>query len=208
MTHNTLPSQSVVGGAARTAEAVIREYYDCFNGRRFVDAAALFTEDAQLEQLPFLRQERGGIGYLQFVSAWIRAFPDAVFTPERIASRGGAAHEVSLMAAGTHRGTLELGEWVFRPTELRAVFGIRELFEIRDGKIALCSISFNLHEIVDTLAQVDPDKLLAHIERLRALGTTLCGVRGDALRAREITAAIGQELDAARHVVRPYYKRQ
>jgi hypothetical protein len=103
---------------------------------------------------------------------------------------------------------LELGGWVFRPTELRVVFGLRELFELRDGKIALSSISFNLHEIVDALAQVDPDKLLAHIERLRALGTTLCGVRGDALRVREITAAIGQELDAARHVVRPYYKRQ
>jgi hypothetical protein len=84
MVDNASPSQNftpVVVGAARTAEAVIREYYDRFNERRFVEAAALFTEDVQLEQLPFLRQERGGIGYLQFVSAWIRAFPDAVFTP-------------------------------------------------------------------------------------------------------------------------------
>jgi hypothetical protein len=205
MSDSQPPSENLT--STRRADALIREYYTCFNERRFVDAASLFTEDAELEQLPMLRQERGGIGYLQFASAWLRAFPDAVLTPQRILSRSDVAHEVTLTAAGTHRGLLELGEWAFRPTDLHAVFGIRELLEIRHGKIALSSLSFNLHEIVDTLAQVDPDKLLGHIERLRALGMELCGSRRDTVRSRDITAAIGRELDAARHVVRPYYKR-
>jgi len=113
-----------------------------------------------------------------------------------------------VIAAGTHRGVLELGGWVFRPSDRRAVFGLRELIEIRDGKIALVNLSFNLHEIVETLTQVDADKLLAHIERLRALGIALRAARHDGPRAREISGAIGQELDAARHVLRPYFKRQ
>lgn len=190
----------------QSAETTIREYYDCFNERRFVHAADLFTSDAVLEQLPLLRQERGGIGYLQFVSAWLRAFPDAVLTPERISSRDAITHDVTLTAEGTHQGPLELGGWVFRPTDLHVVFGVRELFQIREGKISFSSLSFNLHEIVDKLTKVDADKLLDHIERLRVLGTSLRAARGDEIRVREITEAIGRELDAARHVVRPYYK--
>ena len=60
--------------------------------------------------------------------------------------------------------------------------------------------------IVDKLAQIDADELLEHIERLRPLGLALLGLHGDAIRAREITEAIGRELDSARHIVRPYYK--
>jgi len=146
-------------------------------------------------------------GYLQFVSMWLRAFPDATLTPDAIVARNGHAHEVTLTAAGTHRGVLELGGWVFRPSNQRAVFRLRELFEIRDGKIALVSLSFNLHEIVDRLTHVDVEKLLGHIERLRTLGTCLRDARDDTQQTREIRAAIGLELDAARHVLRPYYKR-
>ena len=198
----------LTNSSPRGAETVIREYYDCFNERRFVDVADLFAEDAVLEQLPSLRQERGVIGYLQFVSAWLRAFPDAVFTPECILSRDDVTHEVSVTASGTHRGALELGGWVFRPSDLPALLGFREFLQIRDGKIAFSSLSLNLHEIVDKLAQIDADKLLEHVERLRPLGLALRGLRGDAIRAREITDAIGRELDAARHILRPYYKRQ
>ena len=186
---------------------VIHEYYECFNTRRFVEAAALFTDDAQVEHLPLVRQERGVFGYLQFVSMWLRAFPDATMTPDSIVARNGHAHEVTVTAAGTHRGVLELGGWVFRPSDQRAIFGLRELFEIREGKIAVVSLSFNLHEIVDRLTRVDVEKLLAHIERLRTLGTSLRDARDDPRRTQEITATVGLELDAARHVLRPYYKR-
>ena len=191
-----------------SARPVIDEYYTSFNERRFVDAAALFGDHALLQQLPQQRQESGSIGYLQFVSAWLKAFPDAAFIVRRIASDDGRTFEVTLDATGTHRGPLDFGGWVFRPTGLHATFGIRELLEVREGKIVFSSLTLNLHEIVDKLAKVDGVKLLEHIERLRYLSEMLREAPSDSMRARELTAEIGIELDAARHVVRPYYRQR
>ena len=191
-----------------SARPVIDEYYTSFNERRFVDAAALFGDNALLQQLPQQRQEAGSIGYLQFVSAWLKAFPDAAFIVRRIASDDGRTFEVMLDATGTHRGPLDFGGWVFRPTGLHATFGIRELLEVREGKIVFSSLTLNLHEIVDKLAKVDGVKLLEHIERLRHLAESLREAPSDSMRARELTAEIGIELDAARHVVRPYYRQR
>jgi hypothetical protein len=188
------------------ARPIIDEYYTSFNERRFVDAAALFGDTAVLQQLPQQRQERGSIGYLQFVSAWLKAFPDAALIVRRITSEDGRTFEVTLDATGTHRGPLDFGGWVFRPTGLHAAFGMREILEMRDGKIVFSSLTLNLHEIVDKLAKVDGAKLLEHIERLRQLAEALRQTPSDSMRARELTAEIGQELDAARHVVRPYYR--
>jgi predicted ester cyclase len=189
-----------------SAHPVIDEYYRSFNERRFVDAAALFGDSAVLQQLPQQRQEPGSIGYLQFVSAWLKAFPDAAFIIRRITSDDGRMFEVTLDATGTHQGPLDFSGWVFRPTGLYATFGIRELLEVRDGKIVFSSLTLNLHEIVDKLAKVDSTKLLEHIERLRQLAEALREVPSESMRARELTAEIGVELDSARHVVRPYYR--
>ena len=190
-----------------SARAVITQYYATFNQRQFLEGAALFADDAVLQQLPQQRQEPGSIGYLQFVSAWLRAFPDAEFVIRGITSHDGRTFDVALDATGTHRGPLDLAGWVFRPTGQRASFGIRELLEVRAGKIAFASLSLNLHDIVDKLALVDATKLLAHIERLRQLADVLRSVRADSTGGREIINEIGRELDAARHIVRPYYQR-
>ena len=192
---------SSVGGA------LIEQYYASFNQRCFVEGAALFADDAVLEQLPQLRQERGGIGYLQFVSAWLRAFPDAAFVVRRSHSDDNRTFDVSLDAVGTHRGALDVGGWVFRPTGVQVTFGIREVLEVRDGKIVFSSITFNLHDIVEKLAEVDTSMLVEHLERLRHLADALRVVRRDSMAAREIVTDIGRELDAARHVARPYYRR-
>ena len=53
-------------------DALIRRYYECFNERRFADAAALLTDDALLEIIP-VGQEHGAAGYLRFADAWIAA---------------------------------------------------------------------------------------------------------------------------------------
>ena len=189
------------------ATSLIRQDYASFNRRRFVDGAALFADDAVLEQLPLVQQERGAIGYLQFVSAWLRAFPDATLAVRDMASHDSITYDVSLDATGTHRGMLDLPGWAFRPSGVRATFGIRELLQIRNGKIAFSSLTLNLHEMVDKLAQVEVSRLLDHVERLRRLAETLRSVKPETMRAREITDEIGRELDAARHVVRPYYRR-
>jgi predicted ester cyclase len=200
------PDQIGSGQEDRATLAVLDEYYASFNERRFVDAAALFGDNAVLQQLPQQKQERGSIGYLQFVSAWLKAFPDAAFIVRRIASEDGRNFEVNLEATGSHCGPLDFGGWVFRPTGMRATFGIRELLEVREGKIVFSSLTLNLHELVDKLAKVDGVKLIEHIERLRQLAASLREAPPESMRARELTAAIGMELDAARHVVRPYYR--
>jgi predicted ester cyclase len=187
------------------ATTLIDQYYTCFNERRFVDAAALFGDEAVLEQLPVQRQERGSTGYLQFINAWLRAFPDAVLTVQKVTSINSDTFDVTLSLSGTHRGALDLEGWVFKPTGVRATFGLREVLELQNGKIVFSTLTCNLHQIVDQLAHVDVSTLLDHIGRLSELANTLRAVGPDSLQAREITQAIGRELDAARQVVRPYY---
>ena len=190
-----------------SARAIINQYYAAFNQRRFVDAGTLFAQDAVLDQIPLLRQEAGAIGYLQFVSAWLRAFPDASFIVREVSTEDGYIFDVRIEASGTHSGALEVGGRVFRPTGAFTTLCLREMLEIRDGRIAFASVIYDLHEVVEKLARLDADKLVVHIERLRQLAEQMKGLASDSPQGRELTAEIGRELDAARHVVRPYYKR-
>lgn len=185
---------------------LIEQYYRHFNERHFVEASALFADDAVLEQLPLRAQERGGIGYLQFVSAWLRAFPDAVFEPRQISCADARGCEIHLTATGTHRGPLNLGGWTFRPTGTRVTFRFRELLQVQSGRITFSSLSFDLHEVVEKLTQPDVPLLLEHIQRLQQLAVELSATR-DSTASRLVLRRIGEELDAARHVVRPYYRR-
>ncbi len=187
--------------------SLIQDYYALFNARRFEEMAALFTLDAVVEHLPFQRQQMGPEGSAEFARSWIAAFPDAVLTVEGVTSRDPVTHETSLVAAGTHRGPLALGGWVFKPTGTYATLRLRELLQLRDGRIAFASLSFDLQEIVEQLVTVDCTQLLEHLDRLRQLGDSLAAATHDAIRARELIDRIGIELDAARHSVRPYFKR-
>ena len=82
---------------------LIREYYACFNERRFGDAAKLFAEDALLDHIPLGRQQQhGSDGYLRFANAWNGAFPDGVFAIERIDRRSDTMFDVHLLSTGTH----------------------------------------------------------------------------------------------------------
>ena len=198
---------SAVDTRAASPRTIIDLYYTAFNQRRFVDAGTLFAPDAVLDQLPLLRQEAGAIGYLQFVSAWLRAFPDAMFAVEDVSTEDGRIFDVRLAGSGTHSGALEVGGRVFRPTGAQVTLALREMLEIRDGRIAFSSLIYDMHDVVEKLARLDTDKLVGHIDRLRHLAEELKHVTPDSRRGRELTAEIGHEIDAARHVVRPYYKR-
>ena len=186
--------------------AIIQEYYAAFNDRRFLDAAALLADDAVLEQLPLRSQERGRIGYLQFVSMWLGAFPDAALRQRHVSS-DGAAVEVDLTLTGTHQGALHLGDWVFRPTGTPVTVHLRELLQIREGRIVFASVSFDLHELVENLTICDVSALLDHLRRLHVLAGELAEGPQGPVSVRNVVHRIGQELDAARQVVRPYYKR-
>jgi predicted ester cyclase len=187
-------------------ETLICRYYQCFNERRFAEAAALFAEDAVLERIP-ARPERGGTGYVRFATAWIAAFPNAKFSVQRVEQRGETICEVYLLATGTHRGLLDFGVHRFEPTEAEAVLHVRELLDIRDGKITASVMSVDLNDVVAQLATVDYDELVRRLERIRALSDALVQAGRDASRQREVVGRLGPEVDAARRALRPHFHR-
>jgi predicted ester cyclase len=187
--------------------ALIREYFACFNERRFDDAAALFTEDAVLEQVPFHCRERGGAAYLLFAALWTRAFPDAQVRIENVTAGPNDVFEVELSGSGTHMGDLSMGGCVFRPTGVRTELRLRELLQFRGERITVSCLSFDLQELAHQLARVDDTQLLMHLARLRYLEDQLRSVPADSNRRHDLLDHIGRELDAARHVVRPYFAR-
>jgi predicted ester cyclase len=147
--------------APKMTHLFIREYYACFNERRFDDAVGLFARDAILEQPPFGVQQPGGAGHLQFVEMWLRAFPDAVLTIQQVVQRGDTICEVDLLASGTHLGPFDMGAYgVFKPTGIHASLRLRELLEIRHGRITFSGLSFDIHDLVRQLtaapAEADP----------------------------------------------------
>ena len=185
----------------------VRSYYACFNERRFNDAAAMFTEDAVLEQVPFQCRERGGVAYRQFAELWTTAFPDMTVSIEGFAERPGGAIEVQLSAKGTHTGRLAMGGCVFKPTGAATALPLRELLEFRGDRFSASFVSFDFQELADQLARVDDTQLLMHLARLRPMEEQLRAAAANPAQRRRVLDSIGRELDAARRVVRPYFTR-
>jgi len=183
----------------------IRDYYACFNERRFQDAAAMFAEDAVLEQMPFLQRLRGGSAYHVFAETWTRAFPDATVTIEGLVEAPSGVFEVDLVGTGTHEGELKFGGSVFKATGIRTTLHLRELLEMRDGRITLSCVSFDFQELVQQLARVDEGQLLSHLSRIRVLEEQLRALAPGHADRRGLIERLGRELDAARGVVRPYF---
>jgi predicted ester cyclase len=190
------------------SDRLIRAYYACFNERRISDAGELFSEDAVLDFPPFASKEGGAAAYAHFVETWLHAFPDAQLKIEHVEQRGDTICEVDLLASGTHEGPLDLGgHVVLKPSHARLSLKLRELLEIRGGKITYASLRFDLNHLIRQLVQVDYAKLRGHLETLRHLTDELRDVKGDAEQLRDLTERIGQTLDEARRVVRPYFNR-
>jgi hypothetical protein len=186
---------------------LIRDYYACFNERRFADGAALFTDDAIVDQIPFRTRERGGASYLLFANTWTTAFPDATVQLRAIRQAHPQAYEVDLSATGTHLGELALGGCYFKPTGVRVTMDLREILEVAGGRIVGACLSFDFQELAHQLARVDEGVLLTHLERIRMLDTQLRTSPADETVRRALLECIGHELDAARRTIRPYFKR-
>jgi hypothetical protein len=188
-------------------DQLIRDYYRCFNERRIADAGALFAAGALLEMPPFANAV-GRDAYTQFADAWLRAFPDAVFTMEHVEQRNETMCEVDLLATGTHTGLLDLGTYgLLQPSGVRLTLRLRELLEIRDGNITYASLSFDINQLVRELVQVDYRKLVACLATVWDVSDELANAQGNLERQRDVTERLGRALDVARQAVRPQFKR-
>jgi predicted ester cyclase len=187
-------------------ESLIERYYDAFNRRRLAEAAALFADDADLELMPG-EHGVGGAGYMKFAAAWIHAFPNAAFTVQRIQPRGETMTEVYLLATGTHCGTFHFGAYRFGESGTEAVLHLRELLDIRDGRITASVLTVDMNDLVTQLTRVDYVELARRIDRIRALGEELEQAVGDATRQRHVANKLGVEVDAARRLLRPHFNR-
>lgn len=141
-----------------TPHPVIREYYACFNERRLADAVDLFAHDAVLEHPGLGHAKHGREHYLQLAQMWARVFPDGQLAVEGVQQRDDTIYEVDLIGTGTHLGDFNMdGYGTFKATGAWATLRFRELFEIRDGKIAYLGLTLDIHDFVRQLG--DPNSL-------------------------------------------------
>jgi len=141
----------------RDAHLLIRDYYKAFNERRFESAAELFTRDATIEHLPAAITRRGPDGYLDSARAAVAAFPDLHLQIVHVEQRGDTICEVDVLCTGTHEGEWSMGTLgPFKPTGRRHSYHIREMLEIRGGKITYSSLSWDLQEIVAQFGKSEP----------------------------------------------------
>jgi SnoaL-like polyketide cyclase len=190
--------------AAPAVEGLIRAHYDDFNTRRLDAAATRFHPEARIEHVTG-QVEYGPDGFRRLAHQWLTAFPDVRVTVQQIRPQGGGMYDVNLTATGTHVGTLALGAWSFRASRGAVSIAARELLHVEHGLFRLASLTFDLQDLVRQLAVVDTAKLQEHITRLHQLGERLAA-EPDPTRQRELIERLGSQLDAARHIVRPYFR--
>jgi hypothetical protein len=139
-----------------TAHLLIREYYACYNERRFADAADLFTRDAVLERPLFGTLKNGGEGYVQLADVWVKAFPDSNVRIEHVEQRGDTICEVDLILTGTHAGDLNLlshGSFTGRGSSV--TLRLVEVLEIRARKITYSSVTFEVSDLIRQVSGKD-----------------------------------------------------
>ena len=128
---------------------LIREYYRCFNERRFAEAGDNFTADALIEHPPFGTTRRGPDGYVEAAQFCISVFPDVQLQLIHVEQRGDTICEVDLVGTGTHLGVLDMGTLgVFKPTGEQSTLRIREMLEVRGGKFTYSSLSYDMQEFI------------------------------------------------------------
>ena len=207
ITLNEPPVASAPGQISTADAALVSEFYVCFNERRFDDAAAMFAEDALVEHSAVKRTLQGGSGYLAFATMWCQGFPDAVVVVERVSSRTNGLHEIELRASGSHLGDFDLGGgWLFKATGATASLRLRQLLQIDNGRFTYSTLSFDLQDIIQQLVTVDETRLVELTRKIQQLGEQLASAASFVDR-RNALQRLGLELDEARHVLRPYYKR-
>jgi predicted ester cyclase len=135
-----------------SAHALIRQFYTFYNERKIQEAAALFSPDAVVEHAPFGRPQRGPEAYAASAERSFVAFPDAQIEVVSISDHGEAIYDIELVATGTHKGLLDLGEYgQFEPTGVFVKVPHREVLEIHDGKITYASVTLDMTGLIAQL---------------------------------------------------------
>lgn len=137
-----------LAGIALQTEAFARRYYSLFNERRFeeaerlVDPQALFSYPAAREHLI------GRAGYRELVRRWIEGFPDGRVSIVSVIIHDGYTAQTDWLAAGTHRGVLELpGFPPIPPTNRLAELSMRETITVRNGLVVTSRMEFDPAEL-------------------------------------------------------------
>jgi len=137
-----------------TEEDLIRAYYDHFNARRLADAAALLSDDAHLEHPNIALARQGSDSYALFAQRWLAAFPDLQLTIERIVRAGDEWHEVYLVGEGTQSGDFDMGPLgLAKATHRRGRMRLRHLLQVRQGRIASSTLSFDTKDLIRQIAR-------------------------------------------------------
>ena len=135
-----------------SAHALIRQFYALYNNRQIDQAADLFSADAVVEHAPFGRPERGRRAYAASAERSFVAFPDAHIEVLNISDHGNDVYDIELVATGTHRGLLDLGEYGrFEATGAQVSVPHREVLEIHDGQITYASVTLDVTGLIAQL---------------------------------------------------------
>lgn len=140
----TLPSSiddatgtSVYLGALASAaanERLVRRSADAFNRRAFVEMADLYTDDVELEVVPFGNTVHGLDALRALSTSRAAAFPDAEVEVTHVIATD---HEVvvEFIGRGTHTGPLVTPQGTIAPSGRRAETRFCRVCSIDDGKI-------------------------------------------------------------------------
>jgi hypothetical protein len=188
-------------------DRLIHEYVNCFNESRFEDAARLFAGESRFVWISFSDPLRGRDGFLEFARRWTDAFSNGRLEIDRIGNRGDGACTVDLVATGTHSGILEMGNYRFMPTHGSVNIRLHHLFEGANDRFTYASVSLESRALIRQLTTLDLPALDAHLDQIGRLRAELAGAAPDESRLRELGERLGRELDAARHILRPYFRR-
>jgi steroid delta-isomerase-like uncharacterized protein len=137
-----------------TDDELIHAYYDHFNARRMADAVAMLSEDAHMEHRGVGLIGDGSDHYARFAERWLTAFPDLRLTIERIEHVNAEWHEVHLLGEGTHEGDFDMGPaGIARATHHKSRMRFRHLLQVRNGRIASSTLSFDTNDLIRQIAR-------------------------------------------------------
>lgn len=193
---------------APSHEPVIAAYYAGFNDRRLADVTSLFARDAVGQYLPGKSPRPARPAYDEFARVWLQAFPDARMHVEQVRQWGPNTCETVVILEGCHERPLDLGSfgW-FEPSHSRVRLRLHEAFEIAAGTIHRASVCFDLPQLTQELSHIDFDRLGRHLERIEQLRSELERARPKVDARRQVVERLGVELDAARLLVRPWFRK-
>jgi steroid delta-isomerase-like uncharacterized protein len=126
--------------SAQTNSELARRIYHLFNESRFDEALALATEDVEVVLIPFGQTYHGREGFREVMQCLKRTFSDLQISEimHQVATDNEVVSEFK--ASGIHSGPLISVTGQVPPTGRSVEFTVCEVWQVRDGKVALLRI--------------------------------------------------------------------